>query len=262
MTVNEIPKPIADAIDSILDCADRHEMVTPGVRALEKALLPLLAVLHASERVVAELPETHPPGLAALRRAVSACHLTAPLPPAPTAPSSPVTCLGRGEPVKAWIGVPPPGWKPGMRPPCLSCGAEAESPCAGEFAASLAPLERAVVRWFARWRPGVRQRQWAIDNGLTEAGLGLRAALTTYGRNVVDVLSGEADPAVVACAKALTSTMRAGLAWFAHMVGKPPAAKTIRALYDHSMITNPTPQARCTDLGKAAMDVLRKKAKK
>jgi len=49
----------------------------------------------------------------------------------PTPPIGP-TCADRGGVVKAWIGDPPPGWKPGMRPPCIACGAASGERCKTE----------------------------------------------------------------------------------------------------------------------------------
>lgn len=53
-----------------------------------------------------------------------------PLPP-PTPPDPGPTCADRCGPVEAWIGDPPPNWTPGMRPPCIACGAESGKDCAG-----------------------------------------------------------------------------------------------------------------------------------
>jgi hypothetical protein len=40
------------------------------------------------------------------------------------------SCADRGPAVRVWLGTPPPGWGPGMRPPCLACGAASGEPCA------------------------------------------------------------------------------------------------------------------------------------
>ena len=51
-----------------------------------------------------------------------------------------LTCAARGGPVTMWLGTPPPGWKPVLRPPCLACGAGCADDCAGAApAAKLAP---------------------------------------------------------------------------------------------------------------------------
>lgn len=46
----------------------------------------------------------------------------------PTLSSGP-SCARRGGIVTAWLGDAPPGWKPGMRPPCIACGAESGEEC-------------------------------------------------------------------------------------------------------------------------------------
>lgn len=39
------------------------------------------------------------------------------------------SCADRGNPISAWFGTPPPGWKPGMTAPCIACRAGAGKPC-------------------------------------------------------------------------------------------------------------------------------------
>lgn len=66
-------------------------------------------------------------------------------------PFSRPSCSDPREPILAWYGTPPPGWRPGLTMPCIACGAgcgepHRDPPAAGSYLALMgdATLPRAT----------------------------------------------------------------------------------------------------------------------
>lgn len=125
------------------------------------------------------------------------------------------TCADRGGPATAWLGTPPPGWKPGMRPPCVACGAVAGAPCAAEAVASIPRSRRVQLRWYSKpaehrgsGAPSYSTRCTLFERGYVISP-GTKADLTRYGKAVLAALDNAgAKPLSAAAIGALTTLLR------------------------------------------------------